>query len=227
MYLISTKWYQKAKVHNLRIRKTDEIWVSMKDIGDGLGVTNISDLVLKEIYGIYEKRKLTKEEIKCFKMTEREIFKKFDNLNEDELNTKSNKNVYVKNIIMTNIIKHCRGEKKRGIKAIDGFRKKLMIPDYEISVSIEHVVKSKIGTIFVNEKILEEYSVKIYEIDPYFYEHYKEKIQIDKNECEDILFRIDVYFTEYFLAIEIDEKGHTDRDLIFEEKRQKALGKKT
>ena len=28
---------------------------------------------------------------------------------------------------------------------------------------------------FVNEKILEEYSVKIYEIDPYFYEHYKKK----------------------------------------------------
>ena len=37
-------------------------------------------------------------------MTERETFKKFDNLKEDELNTKSNKNVYVKNIIMTNII---------------------------------------------------------------------------------------------------------------------------
>ena len=48
-----------------------------------------------------------------------------------------------------------------------------MIPDYDISVSIEHVVKSKIGTIFVNEKILEEYFVKIYEIDPYIYEHYK------------------------------------------------------
>ena len=26
--------------------------------------------------------------------------------------------------------------------------------------------------------------------------------------------------------MEIDEKGHTDRDFIFEEKRQKALGKK-
>ena len=50
---------------------------------------------------------------------------------------------------MTNI-KDCRGEKKRGIKAIDGFRKKLIIPDYQISVSIEHAVKSKIGTIFVN-----------------------------------------------------------------------------
>ena len=34
---------------------------------------------------------------------------------------------------MTNIIKHCRGEKKRGIKKIDGFRKKLMILDYESS----------------------------------------------------------------------------------------------
>ena len=38
-----------------------------------------------------------------------------------------------------------------------------------------------------------------------------------------MLFRIDIYFTEYSLAVEIDEKGHTDRDLIFE---QKALEKK-
>ena len=159
-------------------------------------------------------------------MTEKEIFKKFDNLNEDELNTKSNKSVYVKNTIMTNIIKHCRGEKKRGIKVIDGFRKKLMIPDHEISVSIEHKVKSKIGTIFGNEKILEEYSVKIYETDPYFYEHYKKKIQVDNNDQEYILFRIDIYFTEYSLAVEIDEKGHTDRDLIFEKKR-KGIRKKT
>ena len=38
-----------------------------KDIGNGLGVTNICDLVLKETYGIYEKRKLTKEEMKDYK----------------------------------------------------------------------------------------------------------------------------------------------------------------
>ena len=127
---------------------------------------------------------------------------------------------------MTNIIKRCRGEKKRGIRATDGFRKKIMISDNEISVCPEHEVKSKIGTIFVNEEILEEYSVKIYEIDPYFYEHYNKKIQVDNNDREYILFRIDVYFTKYSLAVEIDEKGHTDRDLIFEEKRQKALEKK-
>ena len=52
------------------------------------------------------------------------------------------------------------------------------------------------------------------------------KIQVDNDDKEYILFRIDIYFTEYSLAVEIDEKGHTDRDLIFEEKRQKALEKK-
>ena len=140
------------------------------------------------------------------------------------MNKLCNKSVFVKNTIMTNIINHCRGEKIRGIKAIDGFRKKLFIPDHEISVSIEHKVKSKIGTIFVNEDILEEYSVRIYEIDLYFSEN-QEKIQVDNNGQQYILFRIDIYFTKYCLAIEIDEKGHTDRDLIFEEKRQKALEK--
>ena len=70
--------------------------------------------------------------------------------------------------------------KKRGVKKIDGFRRKLMIPDHEIYESIEHKVKSKTGTIFVNEDILEEESVRIYEIDPYFSEHYK-KIRVDKN----------------------------------------------
>ena len=55
--------------------------------------------------------------------------------------------------------------KKIGERKIDGFRKKLMIPDSEIP---EHEVKSKIGNMFVNEKLLEEYSVRIYEINPYF-----------------------------------------------------------
>ena len=113
MNLISAEGYKNAGVHCLKIRKTDELWVGMKDVGVGLGVKSISDLVLKEIRGIYEKKELTKEETKCYKMTEREIYEKYDNLSEDELNIKSNKNVFVKNNVMTNIIKRCRGEKKR------------------------------------------------------------------------------------------------------------------
>ena len=38
-------------------------------------------------------KKLTKEQIKEYKMSEREIYEKFDNLSEEELNTKSNKNI--------------------------------------------------------------------------------------------------------------------------------------
>ena len=51
--------------------------------------------------------------------------------------------------------------------------------------------------------------------------------KIHENGCKYILFRIDVYLIEYLLAVEVDEKGHTDRDLIFEKKRQEVLEKKS
>ena len=40
-----------------------------------------------------------------------------------------------------------------------------------------------------------------------------------------MLFRIDVYFIEDNVDVEVDEKGHVDRYLIFEMKRQEALEK--
>ena len=43
-------------------------------------------------------------------MTERKIYQKLGNLSEDELSTKSNKNIYVRNDVMTTIIKLCKGE---------------------------------------------------------------------------------------------------------------------
>ena len=46
-------------------------------------------------------------------MTERQIFKKYDNLSKDELNTKNNRNVYVRNDAMATIFKRSRDEKKR------------------------------------------------------------------------------------------------------------------
>ena len=56
MDLISAKGYENAGVNLLKIEETDELWVSMKDVGVGLGVTSISDLVLKEIHGICEEK---------------------------------------------------------------------------------------------------------------------------------------------------------------------------
>ena len=102
MYLISVEEYINVGVHFLKIRKTGEIWPSMKDIGSGLGVKNISDLVLKEIYGILNP---SKEQVNEYKMTKRQIYKKFTNLSQEELNTKNNKKAYVKNDVMTTVIK--------------------------------------------------------------------------------------------------------------------------
>ena len=143
----------------------------MKNVKNGMGVTNMSDLILKEIYGICETKNPSKEQVDEYKMTEREIYKKFTNLSKEELNTKNNKKTYVRNDVMTTVIKRCRGEKTKGIRAIDGFKNKLMIPDSEIPKSPEFEVKSKKGKIFENHNFLVEYSVQVYEINPYFCEH--------------------------------------------------------
>ena len=57
MNLISANGYKNTNVNFLKIKRTDELWISIKDVGNGLGVKNISDLVLKEIYGIYQQKK--------------------------------------------------------------------------------------------------------------------------------------------------------------------------
>ena len=63
MYLISAEGYKNTNVKFLTIKNTSEIWVNMKDVGNGMGVKNISDLVLKEIYGICEKKILQKNKL--------------------------------------------------------------------------------------------------------------------------------------------------------------------
>ena len=195
MYLISDEGYINAGVHFLRVQKTGEIWPSMKDVGNSISVKNISDLVLKEIHGVRDAKTPTKEQINKYKMTEKEINEKFGNLSEDELNTKSNKIVYARNdaikMMLLNVVE---AKKKKGIRAINGFRKKLMIPDFEIPECPEFEVKSKIGNKFVNEKILEEYSVEIYKIDPYFYEHYGKKYKLIK-------LGVNIYYLELMFIL--------------------------
>ena len=55
MYLMSAEGCKNAGVHFLRVRKTGEMWSIMKE---GLGVKNMSDLILKEIYGIHETKNI-------------------------------------------------------------------------------------------------------------------------------------------------------------------------
>ena len=58
MDLISAERYNNAGVHTVQVK--NDIWVIMKDVGNGLGVKNISELVSKEIYGKSEKKKINK-----------------------------------------------------------------------------------------------------------------------------------------------------------------------
>ena len=83
----------------------------MKNVPGGLVVKNMSDLILKEMYGIYETKNLMKEQTKKYKMNERGIFEKFDKFSENELNAKSNKNVNAGNDVMRTVIKRCMDEK--------------------------------------------------------------------------------------------------------------------
>ena len=61
MYLITAEGYKNGRVQFLRVWETGEIWASMKDAGSGMGVKNISDLVLKEIHGTLKTKNPTKE----------------------------------------------------------------------------------------------------------------------------------------------------------------------
>ena len=80
-----------------------------------------------------------------------------------------------------------RGEKKKnGPEKIHDFRCKLGFTLHGITVSKEELVTIKITKTFSNEKVLPEYSI------------------LDN--------QIDLYFLEHKLAIEVDEKEHTDRD---------------
>ena len=71
------------------------------DIQEGIGVKNMSDLVRKEIRGTFRTKNPTKDQTRKYKRREK------------ELNPNSTATfVYVRNDIMSRIIKNWRGEKK-------------------------------------------------------------------------------------------------------------------
>ena len=77
MYLISAEGYKNANVEFLTIKTTCDIWISMKDVRSGMGIKNVSDLVLKENYGICETKNPTKiQQVNEYEMKKREIYEK-------------------------------------------------------------------------------------------------------------------------------------------------------
>ena len=136
----------------------------------------MSNLVRKEIHGIFRTRNPIKDQIRKYKRREKEL---------DPNSTATF--VYVRGDLLSRII-NCRGEKTRGEKKkkkkkIDNFRCKLGFTLHDIIISKESV------------------TIKI--INTFLYE---------KNTTTVLDYQIDLYFLEHKLAVEVDEKGHTDRD---------------
>ena len=61
---ISVKNYTVAKVCTMKIGNKKLLWVKMNDVQNVLGVTDMSDIVRKEILGIFETKNRTKDQVK-------------------------------------------------------------------------------------------------------------------------------------------------------------------
>ena len=94
---------------------------------------------------------------------------------------------------ITPIIMHCKALTPKAIK----FKSKLGFKQHDLTLTKKHSVVPKIMELFANEKALPQHAV--------------------------LGCTIDLYFPEHKLAIEVDEKGHDDRDIDYEIKRQKAI----
>ena len=53
--------------------KRELFWVRMRDVQEALCVTNMSDLVRKDIHGIFETKNPTKDQIKTYKKRKKRI----------------------------------------------------------------------------------------------------------------------------------------------------------
>ena len=93
------------------------------------------------------------------------------------------------------MIMHCRVSTAETIE----FKSKLGFNQYDIALTKEQSVVRSIMNAFEGEKMQTQYRV--------------------------LGYKIDLYFHDYKLATDIDEKGHKDRNIDQEIKRQKAIEK--
>ena len=93
------------------------------------------------------------------------------------------------------MIMHCRVSTAETIE----FKSKLGFNQYDIALTKEQSIVRSIMNAFEGEKMQTQYRV--------------------------LGYKIDLYFHDYKLARDVDEKGHKDRNIDQEIKRQKAIEK--
>ena len=103
--------------------------------------------------------------------------------------------MYAHECIIISVIMHCRVSTPKSTE----FRSKLGFNQYDITLTKEQFVLKSVADAFEGENMQTQYSA--------------------------LGYRIDLYFHENKLAIEVDEKGHKDKNIPHEIQRQKALEK--
>ena len=61
MVVITVQGYINARVHTITVGNRELYWVKVIDVQNGLGIKSISDLVRKNIQGIFETKDPTEE----------------------------------------------------------------------------------------------------------------------------------------------------------------------
>ena len=148
----------------------------MKDVGDGLGLKNMSDTVKKEINGT------DCGDCKKYRRSLQEITgNMYDSM----------KIKYIRNDIAEKITKNCRGVKKtkdnlsrtRREDQRQNFRFALGFKEHDLFLTKEQSVLNKLLETFPREEILLQHFVLGYKIDVYFVK-YKLAVEIDENNHE-------------------------------------------
>ena len=173
----------------------------MKDVENGLGLKWLRRMVENEIWGIYEIKSLTIKQRRKYKRTASEISKELKN---DPQNCK-----YVRNAVMEEVIKNCRGVKQCNDditrvdkeKQIKNFRQLLAFKENKIFETKEYSVIKQIKKVFIRQKMTDQYKV-----DKYF---------------------IDLFFLDHKLGIEINENGHFYRYDIKKQEREETIKNKS
>ena len=102
MVVITVQNYTDAEIHTITVGNRELFLVRMIDVLTRLGIKNVSDLVRKNIQGIYETKDPTKKQIKKYERSQIKISRK---------PTDDSKIKYARNDLMEKIMKSCKGVK--------------------------------------------------------------------------------------------------------------------
>ena len=174
--ILTIKNFVNAGVKTVRVINKNYFWVKMKDVGDGLGLKNMSDMVIKEING------KNCNDCKKYKRSLQEL----TGNTSDSIKIK-----YIRNDIAEKIIKNCRGVKKTTgnmsksdkEKQRENFRLLLGFAEHDLLLTKEQSIINKLFETFLREKISLQHPVLGYKIDAYFVK-YKLAVEIDEHNPE-------------------------------------------